>query len=65
MIDYANVRRQARKATAEEAGYTPHAMNPNERCDKCIYFIQPGGRPCQVVDTNVAPGGWCEFFHAL
>jgi hypothetical protein len=65
MIDYAVARRQARKATAKEAGYTAHAMNKNERCDKCIYFIQPGGRPCQLVDTSVAPGGWCEFFHAL
>jgi len=65
MIDYAVARRQARKATAKEAGYTPVAMNPKETCIKCIYFIQPGGRPCQLVDTKVAPGGWCEFFHAL
>jgi len=65
MIDVVQARRQCRKMTAAEAGYTATAMNPNERCDKCIYFIQPGGRPCQIVDTKVAPGGWCEYFRAL
>jgi hypothetical protein len=54
----------ARKTKAE-VGYTPKAMDPNEKCELCAHFYVVGaydsGR-CTRVELEINPRGWCKLF---
>jgi hypothetical protein len=48
------------KDSKDEAGYTPRAMNPRERCELCRYMVGTTG--CRKVEGVISPAGWCKHF---
>jgi hypothetical protein len=57
------VRRAAaqQKISQANAKYVDHPNN-NQQCDGCIQFQAPNA--CKIVDGNISPKGWCQFFGA-
>jgi len=50
------------KATVQ---YTNHAMNKNERCELCRYFLpafEDDFSKCMKVLGSIAANGWCKLF---
>lgn len=52
------------KATKQSVDYTDRAMNPNERCGLCRFFIfgSPPPSGCQKVKGPISSAGWCQLF---
>ncbi len=49
------------KISQADAKYVDHPNN-NQQCDGCIQFQPPSA--CKIVDGNISPKGWCQFFGA-
>ena len=49
------------KISQANAKYQDHPNN-NQQCDGCIQFQAPNA--CKIVEGNIAPKGWCQFFGA-
>lgn len=49
------------KIKQADAKYQDHP-NGNQQCDGCIQFQAPNA--CKIVDGNIDPKGWCQFFGA-
>ena len=49
------------KISQVDAKYVDHPNN-NQQCDGCIQFQAPNA--CKIVDGNINPKGWCQFFGA-
>jgi len=49
------------KISQANAKYQDHPNN-NQQCDGCIQFQAPNA--CKIVDGNINPKGWCQFFGA-
>jgi hypothetical protein len=49
------------KISQADAKYQDHPNN-NQECDGCIQFQAPNA--CKIVDGNISPKGWCQFFGA-
>ncbi len=37
-----------------------NAPNGDRRCASCVHFASPSS--CDIVDGDVSPQGWCQFF---
>ena len=49
------------KISQANAKYQDHPNN-NQQCDGCIQFQAPNA--CKIVEGNIDPKGWCQFFGA-
>ncbi|WP_034490545.1 hypothetical protein [Afifella pfennigii] len=49
----------SQKAKHEHAGYQARP-NGRERCDNCLHFRPPSD--CEVVQSPIAPNGWCRLY---
>lgn len=47
--------------TKTDAKYREHP-NGQQRCEICLQFRPPGS--CQLVQGEISPQGWCQFFAA-
>jgi len=43
-------------------GQARYQSNPNgdRQCSKCVHFTAPSS--CEIVEGDVSPQGWCQFF---
>lgn len=50
------------KLSKQEAQYE-RAKPGGDRCAECKWFEIERPNGCEIVDGDVASGGWCRFFH--
>jgi len=48
-----------KKASKDAVDYTDHGTY-KEHCSKCAHYVDGG--TCEVVEGDVAAGGWCKRF---
>jgi hypothetical protein len=55
----------AQKIAKNAAHYQNHPKG-NQDCRDCDFFVKPPSDSkigsCQLVQGNIAPNGWCEFY---
>ena len=55
----------ANKVDKKAAHYQNHPKGKNY-CSECDFYIKPSGdsksASCQLVQGNISPKGWCEFY---